>query len=178
MKQLTFAGHPVHPMVIAAPLGLLPFSAVMDVMHLATGKKSYADAAYYGLVGGYVGAAAAAATGIADYLTISPGGPMKRHANTHGILNAALMGLQTVNLAARRNRRGGVLPTVLNLIGLGGLLVSQWYGAELVYKHGMRVKAAEEKPQPQLRPPGDQAMVHAFNRVAEMMPEGGPGSEE
>jgi uncharacterized membrane protein len=66
MKQLTLAGHPLHPQIISIPLGLFPFSAAMDVMYLATGKQSYADAAYYSLVGAYAGGLAAAAPGLPD----------------------------------------------------------------------------------------------------------------
>jgi uncharacterized membrane protein len=178
MKQLTLADHPVHPQVIAAPLGLLPFSAVMDVMYLATGQKRFGHAAYYSLVGGYAGGWAAAATGVADYLTISPGGPMKQTANTHAILNGAVMGLYTLNLALRRRKPSGLLPAVLSLVGTAGLIVSQWYGGHLVYQHGMRVAPATEKPQPEAKLPGDEAVTRMFNQISHRMPAGGPGQEE
>ena len=178
MKQLTLAGHPVHPQVITAPLGLLPFSAVMDVMYLATGRKSFARAAYYSLVGGYAGGWVAGASGLADYLTISPGGPIKKTANTHAILNGAAMALYTVNLALRRKKPSGTLPTILSLIGTAGLIASAWYGGHLVYQHGMRVKPATEKPQPEARLPGDEKIAEPFHQVAHRMPAGGPGMEE
>lgn len=178
MKQLTLAGHPVHPQVVAAPIALLPFSTVMDVMYLTTGKECYADAAYFSLVGGYAGGLVSAVTGAADYLTISPGGPMKQAANTHALLNIGMMGIQTLNLAMRRNRSSGVLPTLLSILGTAGVLVSQWYGGELVYKYGMRVDPATEKKQPQATLPGDKAMTRGFQRLGKLMPTGGPGSEE
>lgn len=178
MKQLTLAGHPVHPMLIAAPLGLLPFSAVMDCMYLSTGKRSYADAAYYSLVGGVGGALVAAATGLPDYLTISPGGPMKQAANAHLALNLGLVAMQGTNLYVRQRRRSGTLPAVLNVLSTIGLIVSAWYGGELVYKHGMRVKPATSRPQPEARPPGDERIEHAFERMSSLMPAGGPGREQ
>jgi uncharacterized membrane protein len=41
MAETTFAGHPLHPQLVGFPLGLLPFSLVMDFMHLATGEDKY-----------------------------------------------------------------------------------------------------------------------------------------
>jgi len=177
MKQLTLAGHPVHPQVIGFPVGLIPFSSVMDVMYLASGKESHADAAYYSLVGGYVGGLVSAVTGAADYLTISPGGPMKRMANTHAILNIGMMAVETLNIAVRGRKRGGLLPTLLGLIGTAGIVISQWYGGELVYKYGMRVEPATEKKQKQLTPRGEKAMLKGLHRIEKLMPSGGPGSE-
>jgi len=54
MPRVTVAGHPLHPQLIAFPLGLLPFSFVMDVAYMATGKKSFARAAKYCMTGGLV----------------------------------------------------------------------------------------------------------------------------
>jgi uncharacterized membrane protein len=66
MPQSTLVGHPLHPQLIYSPLGLLPFSLVMDGLYAVTGKPSYADAAYYTLVGGTVGGLAAGAAGALD----------------------------------------------------------------------------------------------------------------
>lgn len=178
MKQVTFAGHPLHPQILSFPLGLLPFSTVMDLMYLATGKPKYAHAAKLSLIGGYVGGLAAAVSGVADYLTISPGGPMKQAANTHALLNTAMMGVQTANLASRRKRPSGLLPAVFSCIGCAGVLISQWYGGELVYKFGMRVDPATEKPQPQAKLPGDKALSRGLHRIQEFMPQSGPGHEQ
>ena len=52
MPRTTFAGHALHPQLVLLPGGLLPFSAVLDAMSLATGKREYSDAAYYTLAGG------------------------------------------------------------------------------------------------------------------------------
>ena len=177
MKQLTLAGHPVHPQVIAFPIGLFPFAAAMDAMYLATGKRSYADAAYYSLVGGLVSSLLVATTGAADYVTIPPGGQMKRMANTHAILNGSIVAIETANLVSRHRRRPGITQLVLGLLGTVGLIISQWYGGELVYKLGMRVRPAEQAPHPQAKPPGDDRLVRGFERLGEMMPAGGPASE-
>lgn len=178
MKQVTFAGHPLHPQILSLPLGLLPFSTVMDLMYMATGKPKYAHAAKLSLIGGYIGGVAAAASGVADYLTISPGGPMKQAANTHALLNTTMMGVQTANLVSRRKQPSSILSTVLSCIGCAGVLISQWYGGELVYRFGMRVDPATEKPQRKAKLPGDKVIYRALERIEHAMPAGGPGREE
>lgn len=53
MPQVTLMGHPLHPQLIVLPAGLLPFSLLLDAMHAATRDQSYADAAYYTMMGGF-----------------------------------------------------------------------------------------------------------------------------
>ena len=83
----------MHPMLIVAPSSLLPTSLVLDVMHAATGKRSYAESAYYTMVGGYVGGIAAAAAGAGDYFAIPPNTEVKKTANIHAALNLGELGL-------------------------------------------------------------------------------------
>ena len=70
MPKLTFAGHPLHPMLIVMPAALLPFGFALDVLHHATDDDDYANAAYYSLTGALVGGLAAGVAGAMDYLTI------------------------------------------------------------------------------------------------------------
>ncbi len=178
MPQTTLAGHPLHPQLVGFPLGLLPFSCVMDLMYLATRKQAYAETAYHTMVGGCVGAVAAGVTGAADYLTIPPDSKSKKTANLHAILNLSIMGLYGVNLALRRRRQTptGVLPTLLSLVGTAGLIVSSWYGGELVYELGMRVKPLMEGEQgPEWKLPNDQRYEQAFRDFEKRYaPAGGP----
>jgi uncharacterized membrane protein len=139
----------------------------MDLLHLATGKKSYADAAYYTMVGGYVGGLAAGAAGAADYLSIPPGTESKKVGTLHGGLNLGIMGLYSLNLLMRRGRHSpGLFPTLLSVLGTAGLVVSQWYGGELVYKLGMRVKPIMEgEHAPEWKLPGDEKIERAFTQA-------------
>jgi uncharacterized membrane protein len=141
----------------------------MDVMHLFTGKESYADAAYYSMVGGYLGGLAAGAAGVADYLDIPADSQTKKVANLHGAMNLGAMGLYSLNLLMRRGQRPptGPLPVLLSLLGTAGLIVSAWYGGEMVYELGMRVKPLmEEGPQaPEAKLPGDRKIEEAFRKL-------------
>lgn len=177
MPKSTLAGHPLHPQLISAPLALLPFSLVMDVMHLTTGDETYAEVAHHAMKGGVAGALAAGAAGAMDYLEIPEGSHTKRIANLHGGMNLGLVGLYGVNLALRRGRRppSGRLPTFLSLIGTGALAISAWYGGHMVYEHGMRVKGKSEiEGRPDAKPPYDDEVDRAFTRVEGHVPAGGP----
>jgi uncharacterized membrane protein len=166
MPLTTFAGHPLHPQLVEFPLGLLPFSFAMDLMHLTTRDPSYADAAYYSMAGGMIGGLAAGTAGFADYLTIPDNTHSKKTANVHAALNLGILGLYGLNLFLRkgRHRSPGVAPRLLSALGAVGLIASSWYGGELVYELGMRVKPlmdGEEKF-PELKLPGDSRIEQAF----------------
>lgn len=172
MPKTTFAGHPLHPQLVELPLGMLPFSLVMDLMHYATGKESYADAAYYSMVGGYLTSLAAGAAGAGDYFTIPPKSQSKKVANLHATVNLGIVGLYSLNLLLRRGRKPptGLLPTFLSLLGTAGLVVSGWFGGELVYELGMRVKPVMEgDTSSELKLPGDRKVEEAFKQVEERL---------
>lgn len=164
----TFLGHPLHPQLILLPAGLLPYSFVMDVMHHATGEQSYADAAYHTMWGGFVGGLAAGAAGAVDYFSIDENSESKPIANLHAAMNLGMMALYGVNLLTRRNggRRPGLFSTLLSGIGTAGLLVSAWYGAHLVYEHGMRVRGVDELSKAKdIAPPGDETVKDTLETV-------------
>jgi uncharacterized membrane protein len=169
MPQSTFAGHPLHPQLITMPAGLLPFSLVLDLLHLKTGRRSYADAAYYTMIGGLAGGLAAGAAGAADYFTIPPEDKAKKVADIHATLNIGLLALTGLNLALRsRGRRSWSLPIFLSLVGNLGLFVSAWYGGHLVYEHGLRVKpAGPPSGEPELKLPGDDPIEQAIQSFSE-----------
>ena len=182
MPKTTFAGHALHPQLIVLPAGLLPFSAFLDAMSLATGKSSYSDAAYYTLAGGFVGGLAAGAAGAADYLTIPPESETKRTGNLHAAMNIGGLAMTALNLMIRsRQREGepvGALPAALSLATAAGVLVSSWYGGKMAYEQGMRVKGVSEVEHvPELKVPGDDSIKHAFDRLEEVVaPAGGPST--
>jgi uncharacterized membrane protein len=105
VPKATFAEHPAHPQLIPLPVALLPTSLVLDLAQVLTRRRSFADAAYYTLIGAMLGGGAAAVTGAADYLAIPSGSRVKRMATLHGVLNAAILVSTGANLAMRRRDR-------------------------------------------------------------------------
>jgi uncharacterized membrane protein len=177
MPQTTLLGHPVHPILIALPSALLPFTFVMDVLFRRTRRPSQRDAALYGLCGGVAGGAAAAVTGAMDYLTIPSGSEEKQVANVHAALNISLMAASVTNLVLRWRGQDArePLPFALSALAAVGVLVSGWYGGHLVYEHGVRVKGRSiTGSAPQLRPPGDARLAQGMHDLGHAMTARGP----
>src|SRR4051794_35684824 len=80
-------GHPVHPMLVGFPLGLFTTAAVFDVVHIATGAPRWGYVAFWLVSAGLVGAVAALATGIVDWLAIPNATRAKRVGLWHGYGN-------------------------------------------------------------------------------------------
>jgi uncharacterized membrane protein len=180
MPRITIGGHPLHPIAVIVPSALLPFSSVLDALYMATGDESFAQAAFYSLVGGYAGAVVAAGAGAGDYATIRSGTTTKQLANTHVALNVAATTLFTLSLLRRsRGRAPGRGPVVLSALGTAILLASAWYGGELVYEQGMRVRQAQPREgTPELKPPGDELVASALRKAAALAPAIGPEDRE
>lgn len=177
MPQSTLAGHPLHPMLVVAPAALLPFGFIMDAMHQASGKQSYADAAYYSLMGGLLGGLAAGTAGAMDYMTIARGTEVKRTANVHALLNAGALVVTAANVAARRRsprHQGGSL--WLSALAAAGVMVSGWFGGRLVYEQGLRVQGLNPVAgAKEIKVPADDEMEHLFHHLEKAMPANGPG---
>lgn len=177
MPVSTLAGHPLHPQLVGFPLSLLPTTLALDVLALATGRDSYRQAAWYTLVAASAGGAAAAAAGATDYFSLERGSHSRSIANLHAALNVGVLGVTGVNLLLRRRSggRAAPLPALLSLLGTTGALVSAWYGGHMVYAHGMRVRGVSEvEDAPELKPPLDDRLVTAFDRLQERLVRSGP----
>jgi uncharacterized membrane protein len=177
MPRLTLAGHPVHPQVIVFPAALLPFSFAMDSLYVITGDRAYAKAAHSALLGGGAMAVAAGIAGALDYLAIRNRTQEKRLGNVHALLNLGALVLTGINLRLRRNTqpRSKSLALLLGAATTTSLLISQWYGGELVYGLGVRVKAARElENAAELKVPGDERAEQAFREGAKGVTSAGP----
>src|SRR2546421_9223992 len=82
-------GHPIHPPLTDATIGaytLATAAAVVQVVGLTTHRAAFAW--WLGLVGGAIFSSVTVLTGLADWLTIESGTPLKRTANAHALANA------------------------------------------------------------------------------------------
>jgi uncharacterized membrane protein len=87
------ARHPVHPMLIVFPLGLLATAVVFDVAHLFGAGPTMVAVAYWTMAAGIVGALVAAPFGTIDWLAIPAGTRAKRIGGLHGIGNLVVSAL-------------------------------------------------------------------------------------
>ncbi|HVL54744.1 MAG TPA: DUF2231 domain-containing protein [Vitreimonas sp.] len=135
--RLRVLGHPVHPMLIVYPLGLLSMAVIFDLLYVATGNADLATFSFWALVAGLIGGLAAAVFGLIDWLGIPSGTRAKRIGAFHGVGNLVVVGLFTLSLLTRLGSAAylpDVLPLVLGLAGAVIALVTAWLGGELVYR--------------------------------------------
>ncbi len=135
-------GHPIHPMLIVFPLGLLIMSVIFDILHCITGNSTFSTVAYYDIAAGIIGGLLAAIFGFLDWLAIPQGTRAKSVGATHGIGNVMVVLLFVVSWLIRNGNSGHqpdtwafVMSVVAILIGA----VTAWLGGEMVYRLRMAV---------------------------------------
>ncbi len=133
----SIAGHPIHPMLVAIPIGLWIFSLVCDLVHLSGTAENWKIVALYTLAGGTVGALVAAVPGFVDMLSLNA--PVKRIALFHMGINLTVVALYAVNFWLRLQGAQNSTGVWLSMIGIGLLVVSGWLGGKMVYEHGVGV---------------------------------------
>ena len=136
--------HPVHPMLVAVPIGLWIFALVCDVVHVASGNAVWQTVATYCVAGGIVGAILAAVPGLIDYFSIDEA-EMKRIANLHLAVNLGAVAIFVFDLWLRFRLPGeSNVPLGLSLVGVLAIGFGGWLGGEMVYVKGMAVEAVEK----------------------------------
>lgn len=122
-------GHPLHPALVAVPIGAFVGASVLDL----TGER---DAARR-LVGlGLLSALPTAAAGASDWSDTL--GPEKRVGLAHAAANYAALGLYAASWLARRRGQHG-RGVVLALAGGSALAAGGWLGGHLSYALGVGV---------------------------------------
>jgi uncharacterized membrane protein len=137
--------HPIHPMLIPFPIALWIFSFLSDLIFLFEwGSPIWLDIALYTMIGGILGALAAAVPGYLDYRSLTD--PAAQTIGWwHFVINLSTVALYGINVLLRLSSEpGAFLPIVLSLIGVGLLGVSGWLGGELVYVRGVAVEPASQ----------------------------------
>ncbi len=148
--------HPLHPMLVAVPIGLWVFALVCDLAAATGSTGPWRTVALYTTVGGIVGAVVAAVPGLIDYFSIDEAA-MRRIATFHLVVNVCALIIFAINLWSRLTLPAtSVVPLILSLIGVTGIGIGGWLGGEMVYVKGMAVEAVEElakkvEEQPKLR---------------------------
>lgn len=140
--RIKLLGHPVHPMLIVFPLGLLSTAVLFDVLYVATGNTDLATFSYWAMAAGLVGGLLAALFGLIDWLAIPDDTRAKRVGLAHGLGNLVVVALFGASFWLRLDNPHylpDILPMVAGLVGAGLALVTAWLGGELVYRHRVAV---------------------------------------
>jgi uncharacterized membrane protein len=133
--KVKFAGHPVHPMLIVFPLGLLATSLAFDIAYLASRNTTFATVSYWMIASGIVGGLLAAAFGLVDWLGIPANTRAKNVGFWHGLGNVVVVVLFAVSWWTRLSTPSNA-PTAaaftLSCVAVVLALVTSWLGGELV----------------------------------------------
>jgi len=136
-SRIKLLGHPVHPMLIVFPLGLLATAVIFDVLYLATANADLATFSFWAMAAGLVGGLVAAIFGLIDWLAIPNGTRAKRIGAFHGGGNLIVVLLFAVSFLMRTSRAAylpDILPFIVALLGAALALVTAWLGGELVFR--------------------------------------------
>jgi uncharacterized membrane protein len=141
-SRASIKSHPIHPMLVAFPIGLLVTSFAFDLIGVWREWPTLWTAAWYCIIAGLVMAVVAAIPGIVDLFSVVPA---KSSARSRGYKHAILNGLAVVAFIADAAHRGqpGVRPDgaslILSACGVLFLALSGWLGGTLVYRNQIGV---------------------------------------
>jgi len=149
-SNAAIAGHPLHPILVAVPIGLWTFAFAADLIFLFLSQNyAWKQTAFFCIGGGLVGAVAAAAPGLVDYAGITGKGRLKRIAVAHLLLNIGSLAIFGTSFWLRWNEQAaqssGLLPVILAGVGVLFVGVAGWYGGEMVYKYKMAVSEPDKE---------------------------------
>jgi uncharacterized membrane protein len=141
-SKVKVLGHPIHPMLIVFPLGLLIMALIFDVVYFVTDNAAFATAAFWDIAAGIIGGLLAAVFGLIDWLNIPSGTRAKSVGMWHGIGNVVVVVLFALSWWVRSGDPAHVPSTtafILALVGIGTGTVTAWLGGELVDRLGVGV---------------------------------------
>ncbi|GHO87744.1 DUF2231 domain-containing protein [Dictyobacter formicarum] len=128
-------GHPVHPALVAIPIGAWTSALVFDLAWLGSDDdEGMARSADMMMWLGLVGAAGSAATGLANW--VDTDGQEQRTGMLHAVLNG---GATVLNLSSALLRLSGQRRTAIALASTAYALIlySSYLGGELAYSNGI-----------------------------------------
>lgn len=125
----TALAHPVHPMLVAVPIGAWTSATWLDV----SGGDARTTRALVAI--GVVGALPAAATGASDWLSTMQA--ERRVGLVHAVANYGALSLQVASWRVRRDSR--LAGALLSGAALGLTSVAGWLGGHLAYAQGVGV---------------------------------------
>ncbi len=134
--------HPIHPLLVAFPIGLFVTSFIFDLIGRGLGYGSLFAAGWYCIIAGLIGGVLAAVAGAVDLFgVVPPNSSAKQRGYRHAILNALVLALF---VAAAAHRGGTAAPAdntslILSAVAVALLFVSGWLGGTLVYRNQIAV---------------------------------------
>lgn len=141
-SRVKLFGHPIHPMLIVFPLGLLAAGVIFDVVYLITDNGHFSITAFWMITTGLIGGLLAAIFGFLDWMAIPSNTRAKQIGLWHGGGNVVIVVLFALSWILRvgvEDFLPGTFALILELLGAGLAVITGWLGGELVYRLGMAV---------------------------------------
>ena len=146
--KASFAGTPIHPILVHYPIALWTTSVITDVVFYFHRNSSLVLISKYLIAAGIAGALLAALPGLVDWATITDPAA-KKTGTLHLVLNVSALLLFSVTLYLRMRNYGAPLvgfhlkiPFALSVAGWLDMAIAASLGGKLVYKHRMGVDEA------------------------------------
>ena len=145
-SKVTIYGHPVHPMIIVLPLGLLPASVFSDLVHHIIDDPMWGSVSFWLMVAGVLSGLAAGVIGFMDWKVLPVGTKARRVGAIHGLTNVIAMVVFLASLLLRFGdpSRPSPFATSVAVIGLFIAILGGWLGGELVFRLGVGVHQTED----------------------------------
>lgn len=131
--KATIANHPIHPMLVAFPIGFFGGTLVSDIVSIWGDKAFWPTMSLWLIAFGVIGALLAAVFGFTDYLTAPMSAPVKKTATTHMVLNLIVVACYVIAFLLRYGDHMSTIGYVATYVGLALLVASGWFGGHLVY---------------------------------------------
>ena len=153
-----FPGHPLHPPLTDATIGIYTFATITAVLSkVGIAEQKAAEGWTLALIVGLILSGPTAVTGFVDWLRIERGTPLWRTATAHmvAMLTATAFFLVAIGAGYSDGIDGVVTDGafILTLIGFFVLTVGGGLGGAVVFTYGMRVLNLVEEPARQAASP-------------------------
>jgi uncharacterized membrane protein len=140
-SRIKFVGHPLHPILIVFPLGLLAAAVAFDIAAWVSGDNGWFNISFLLIGAGILCGLLAALPGLADWVAIPKNTRAKAIGLWHGGGNVVVLLLFAISWLIRHGRaevpNTGAL--VLSFIAVVLALITAWLGGELVDRLGVGV---------------------------------------
>lgn len=141
-SRVKLLGHPVHPMLVVFPLGLLATAVIFDILYLIFGNPLFPTVSFYMIAAGVIGGLLAAIFGFIDWSGLPDNSRAKKIGLWHGLGNFTIVLLFIGSWLLRRDNPNFVpdnLALIPSFAGAIMALFTAWIGGELVYRLGVAV---------------------------------------
>lgn len=139
----------LHPIAVHFAIALFVVGVLLDVVAIVASKPQYHWPAWINLTLGVLAATAAITAGMTAEASVRVSHEVHQTLDTHKLLGFSGFGIILLLCAWRFALRGGfpqraaVLYCVLSVAGLAAIGGAGYYGGELVYDHGVGVRAID-----------------------------------